>query len=380
LATYPAPADLALVLTGGGARGAYQAGVLRALGRHFPDLAPPFVTGISAGAINAAHLAAHRQPLGAASESLARLWLGLTTERVLDVGQFPLARNVVRWGRQLLSGGNPHREARGLVDPSPLRRLLAHELATVDGELVGIADNLERGRLRSVALTTHDYARNQAVTWVQGAMPRHWDQPNRRSIAARLTVDHVMASSALPFIFPAVHLADGWYGDGGIRLSTPLAPAIHLGAGRLIAISTRYLRTAEEARRPTIHGYPPPAQILGAVLTALFLDATDQDAEDLERVNRLLERAKGADPTLRPIRLVTIRPSVDLGRLAGQLEDTLPSGLGFLLRGLGTHEIETPMFLSMLLFEPAFLARLVEIGEHDGEAAVPAVAALLADC
>jgi NTE family protein len=374
------PADLAVVLSGGGARGAYQAGVLRALGRHFPGLCPPILTGISAGAINAAFLAAHRDSLAAASEDLVALWRGLSTERVLETGGFPLARNAVRWGRRLLAGGREVAEPRGLVDPSPLRELLRHQLATVDGELVGIDHNLRRGTLRAAAITTHDYATNQAVTWVQGKPLAHWEQPSRRSAPARLTVDHVMASAALPFLFPAVRLGDGWYGDGGIRLQTPLSPAIHLGATRLLAISNRYLRSVDEARRPSAHGYPPPALIVGSVLTALFLDAIDQDALQLERINQLVARLPPAERgRLRPLRLVVIRPSEDLNRLAGELERTLPAGLRFLLHGLGTHQIERPTFLSILLFEPEFLARLIAIGERDGEAAVEQVAALLAD-
>jgi NTE family protein len=258
---------------------------------------------------------------------------------------------------------------RGLVDTSPLRHFLRRELGTVDEEIPGIQDNLARGLLKAVAFTTLSYSTGQTITWVDGREIETWDRPNRRAVHTRLTVDHVMASAALPILFPAVRIGRHWYGDGGVRLSAPLSPALHLGARRLLAISTRYERTMEEADRPQIDGYPPPAQVLGHLLNAVFLDVIDQDVQRLRRLNILIDQLP---PDLRgnlaPIDLLVCRPSVDLGRLAAAYEPRLPRAFRFLTRGLGTKETTTPDLLSIHMFQEDYLTRLIEIGEADAEA------------
>ena len=360
----------AIVLTGGGARAAYQVGLLRCLARHMPEVRLPIITGVSAGAINAAYLAARRNTLAKAAEELTALWTGLTADKVFRVGSLALARNVLRWGLRLISGGGPTApQVRGLLDTQPLRRLLQHRLDSDDSDLPGIAENLESGRLAAFALVTHRYATGQTVTWVQGCDLSGWERPNRLGVKCLMTVEHVMASAALPLIFPAVHLGGSWYGDGGVRMTAPLAPAIHLGADRILAISTRYSGSPQEAATPASPGYPPPAQVLGAMLNAVFHDAIDMDALRLERINLLLARLPRRQWNgLKPIRLLTLRPSQDLGRLSARFELKLPRGFRFLTRGLGTRETESPDFLSLLMFQPDYLRRLIEIGEEDAEA------------
>jgi len=191
-------------------------------------------------------------------------------------------------------------------------------------------------------------------------------------------VDHVMASAALPFFFPAVQVGNAWYGDGGIQLTAPLSPAIHLGAGRILAISTRYRASQPEAEIPVIDGYPPPAQIAGMLLNAIFLDALDADALIAERVNHLIEAMpESARDGLRPIDLLVVRPSADLGKLANQYEARLPGAFRFLTRGLGTRETRRNDLLSLLMFQHDYLSRLLEIGEADGEARLEEVSAFL---
>ena len=378
---HPSRGDVAIILSGGGARAAYQVGVLRGLSRHFPRARPLILAGESAGAINAAYLAAHSGTLPEAVEDLARLWSQLTADEIFRVGALSLARNVVRWGTRLMSGGVAIApEARGLLDTAPLRALLERSFAPADGELVGIAKNLDRGLLKAIALTTINYSTGQTVTWVQGGRIRDWERPLRRSVGTRLTIDHVLASAALPFLFPAVRLGDDWYGDGGVRLHAPLSPAIHLGAERILAISTRYRPTHEEADQPAVHGYPPPAQVAGILLDAIFLDLIDYDALVLERLNRLLGKlARQEWGELRPVDLLVLRPSQDLARLAAGCEACLPRGLRFFVRGLGAHETSRPALLSLVMFMPEYLQPLMRIGESDVEARLDEVAAFLTD-
>ena len=213
---------------------------------------------------------------------------------------------------------------------------------------------------------------------MQGAALDAWERPHRLGVSTRITVDHVMASAALPLLFPAVRLGEHWYGDGGIRMQTPLAPAVHLGADRILAISTRYARSAEEAASPAVTGYPPIAQVGGSVLNAVFLDAIDQDAVNLDRINRLLAAVPGGRyGRLRPIDLLVLRPSRDLGRLAAEFEPRLPGAFRFLTRGLGTRETRSPDVLALLMFQPDYLQRLIEIGEADAEARLDEIGELL---
>jgi NTE family protein len=372
---------VALVLTGGGARAAYQIGLLRCLARNMPAERFDVITGVSAGAINAAFLASHPGPLVDAVDELSAIWSGLSPERIFRVGGLSLAASVVRWGLRLISGGGPAApRTRGMLDTAPLRRLLEECLRPVDGEIPGITANVESGRLAAVALTTLDYATGQTVTWVEGREIAGWQRPSRVGVNTRLTVDHVMASAALPLMFPAVKLRGSWCGDGGVRMLTPLAPAVHLGADRILAISTRYARSREEADRPLIHDYPPPVQIAGTLLNAIFLDSVDQDALRLERINSLLAKLPpGQWGPLRPVKLLVLRPSVDLGILAAEHEVDLPGAFRFLTRGLGTRQTASPDFLSLLMFQADYMKRLIEIGEADAERQVAEIGELMTD-
>jgi NTE family protein len=314
-----------------------------------------------------------------AAEELADFWANLTTERVFRTDIPFLARNLLHWATRLASGGSllaP--EVRGLVDTAPLVDLLSGALrAASDGPVPGIQRNLEAGKLKAVSLTTLDYATGRTVAWVQGCGIRNWERPNRVSVKTRLGIDHVMASSALPLFFPATHLAGSWHGDGGMRLSAPLSPAIHLGARRVLAVSTRY-RGAPEEPLETIRAYPSPAHILGRLFNSIFLDSLDEDVERAQRLNRLssLLPAERKDE-LRRVDVLVLRPSEDLGRLAGQFEIRLPRGFRFLTRGLGTRETATPDFLSLLLFQPDYLRALIDIGEADGERRMSEIEALV---
>ena len=372
--------ELALVLSGGGARAAYQAGLLKGIAERFPELEVQILTGVSAGAINALYLAAQEAPFDAAVDGLVRHWSGLSPEQVFRVDVRWLGKNVLRWGARLVSGGmRGAPQVRGLVDTAPLRAYLRHVLGVGDEPIPGIERNLEQGRLKAVALITTSYTTGQTIVWVQGRDIQLWERPNRRSRQARLTVEHAMASAALPIFFPAIRLGDEWFGDGGIRLAAPLSPALHLGASRILAVSTRYNRSVSEADRPSITGYPPPAQVVGVLLNAIFLDLIDQDAIRLERMNRLLRKLPEEEREgMRIVELMVLRPSRDLGRLAREYEPRLPGAFRFMTRGLGTRETESADALSLIMFQEDYLRRLIEIGYEDAIARADEIGAFLA--
>ncbi len=369
---------VAVVFTGGGARGAYQVGLLRGLGRLLPDLRFPIITGVSAGAINAAYLAAHTGSLREAAEDLSKVWSNIEMADIFRLDLRWWAKNSLKWLFRLSGGGaTAGPQNRALLDTEPLRQLLRRELGDGD-QIPGIAENLEDGWLKSVALVTVNYGTGQTVSWVQGQDIALWQRPERRAHQTCLTAEHVMASSALPLLFPAVELVDGWYGDGGIRLSAPLSPALHLGADRILALSTRYARSDQEADHSAITAYPPPAQIAGSLLNAIFLDVLDQDVERLMRLNDVVRRLpEGERQGLKPIDITVLRPSEDLGRLVARYEDKLPKTLRRMLRGLGTHQTESPDFLSLLMFQPDYIAHLMDIGERDAEANIEDIARLV---
>jgi NTE family protein len=357
--------------------------VLRQLARELPEL-PGILTGVSAGGINAAYLASRPEPFVEAVERLVDVWGSLHLDNVFRVDLRDLASRTMRWGGRLLSGGAyVMPPARSLVDTEPLRELLERLLDSAGGPIPGIAANLAANRLRAVALTASSYTTGQSMTWVQAAADRGittWQRPQRKSVTCLLTVDHVMASAALPFFFPAVCVDGAWYGDGGIRLTAPLSPAVHLGARRIIAVSTRYARSREEADRPAVNGYPPPAQVAGLLYNAIFLDQLDADALQMEMLNRLLLSVPESQRNgLRHIDLLLVRPSIDLGRLANEYEPELPRAFRFLTRGLGTRETRSNDMLSLVMFQSDYVRRLIALGEADAAARLPEIRKFLSD-
>ena len=373
--------DLAIVLDGGGARAAYQVGLLRGLAKRYPDLRLPLVTGVSAGAINAAFLAAHPGPLSRTVEDLAAIWGNLAVEQVFRTDTRSILSNIKHWGLGLVSGGRfAGPPLRGLLNTAPLRATLESAFgAARDQEITGIAKNLDSGRLAALAIITSSYTTGRTVAWLQGKNVANWERTFRLSRQRHMTVDHLMASAALPLLFPSVCLEGAWYGDGGIRFTTPLSPALHLGAARILAFSTRYTRRADEPAPPQESRYPPPAQIAGQLLDAIFLDDLDRDAQNLVRINELLaelpaEKRHG----LRPIKMVLIRPSEDIGRLATEFERSLPTTLRHMLAGIGSRDPSSADLLSLLMFQAEYVKRLIERGEADMEARASDVDALLA--
>jgi NTE family protein len=370
--------ETALALGGGGARAAYEVGVLRALSRRLPELEFSILTGVSAGAINTAILANHVGTLRDGVVDLAALWTELEVSNVFRTTPITLARRLLRTLSQLAGGVDAGEEiVRGVVDTSALREFLQRAMSADEGPLRGVAENLRTGRLKAVALTATCYATGEAVTFCAGRGIRAWRRPGRRSVATELTLDHVMASSALPLFYPAVAVDGAWYGDGEIGLIAPLAPAIHLGAGRILAISTW---GGAESRTVESSVHPAPAEVLSVVYGAAFADRLDHDAADLERLNRLV-RALPPESRLghRDVKVLVVRPSADLGAVACEPGVEAPKTLRFLARRLDLRRARSRDLLSVLMLEHAYIRRLLAIGEEDGERRVDDVARFLAD-
>ena len=367
---------LALMMGGGGALAAYQVGAVAALAEAIPDLHVSILSGVSAGAINAIALGSRRGSFAARAEGLEQAWLDLTPERVYQVAARRVWWRAMRWMLRLGGGGLPGPRPRSLLGTAPLRRFLAERFADDNGRLVGVGASITSGELDAVAITASSFTTGKSTTWVEARDDIAWDRDDRMGRRAALTIDHVMASAALPLLFPAMRVAGEWCGDGGVLLTAPLSPAVHLGADRILAISTRHrgpfdLPVDDE-------GYPPPARVAGLLLNAVFLDQFDADALRLERINRLVAALPPRSREgLRPIDLMVLRPSVDLSMLANAHEVDLPWTLRFMTRGLGTKETRHNELLSLLMFQQSYLRELIERGRADANAQMPQLRAFV---
>lgn len=362
-------------MSGGGARAAYQVGAIRALAEILDDVQTPFpiLTGVSAGAINAVSLASHADNFRAAADRLWETWRAITPEQVYRTDVRSLGSIGSRWIKELTSGGlfGPGR-VNHLLDTAPLRKLLAEKL-----RVTTIGDHLQRGSLRAVAVSATNYHTGTAITFYDAAPHASpaiepWVRSMRIGQKASLRLDHVLASSAIPIFFPPVELDGAYFGDGCVRLTSPLSPAIHLGADRIVAIGIRYLRSAERTAELNHREHllsPSLSEIGGVLLNAVFLDALEGDVERLERINRTValirpeERQLG--PPLRNIPLLVLRPSRDLGSLAVNQHEHFPRTLRYLLRGIGVTHARGADLLSYLAFAPEYIGQLLELGHGD---------------
>lgn len=371
---------LGLVMSGGGARAAYQVGFLRSLARHHKDLRIPIITGVSSGGLNAAFLANESGTFDEKMGRLVEIWANLTIDHVFRVDSLSVSRHVMSWGFRLMTGGAGGNAftTRSLVDTEPNRRLLISILKPEHGKLTGIDRNIKQGLLKGVGITASSYSTGQSITWVQGENIPAWHRAHRKSVFADITIDHIMASASLPMFFPSIYVNGAWYGDGGIRLTAPLSPAIHMGARRLLAISTRHIPPLSDLKVNRIDDYPSPAKVMGAMYNAIFLDVFDNDALRLERVNTLINRLpEEKRDGLVPVKLLLMRPSEDLGNLASRYEPRLPKPFRFMTRGWGTQQNHSTDMLSLVMFQQDYLHRLIEMGEKDAETRLEVIARFL---
>ncbi len=366
---------IGLVLSGGGARGAYQVGVLSAIAEISRDLGlkNPFAvyTGVSAGAINTAYLASGSQDFYETTQGLINLWTNLTADQVFYTDPISLGKMGFQWLEDISVGRLKGRSVdRSLLDTTPLRDLLKNNI-----NFDQIQRNIASGKLRAAAVTTMDYQTATGVTFVQGAEDiKMWSKPRRYSERAQLRAEHVMASSAIPLLFPPVQVAMSFYGDGCIRNQSPCGPAIDLGAQTLIVIGVRKTVDVLEYEASTQHQNdllkpPSVAKVVNVLLNAVMLDGIEVDLERLEHINKLIQHmdttphAKHKNASV--IDYCVISPSVDIAKVAQEYSQRLPRIIRFLIRTVGTLQ-DAKEIISYLLFEPEFCSRLIEIGYHDG--------------
>jgi NTE family protein len=358
-----------LVLTGGGARGAYQAGALLALSElsGARELPFPVITGSSAGSINASFLASRADDFASATRALADLWTTIEPSKVYRTGVGTLARTAVEWLADLGFGswiGTGH--GRALLETAPL-----HALIRENFDPRALHRHIAQGRVRGLGITATDYRNGLSVTFFEGAPDlAPWTRVTRIGVRAELSSDHVLASSAIPLFFPAVEIAGEWFADGSIRLGTPLSPAIRLGADRIVAIAVRQADVGGPPVPNPPSGYPSPAQTGGVLLNALFLEALESDIERTLRINHTLSLIPDdvfarKVTQLRPIEVLVLRPSRDPSSLVLRTIERFPATVRHLFRSLGASDDSGWDLLSYLGFDGVYTTRLFELGYED---------------
>ncbi len=378
---------LGLVMTGGGARGAYQAGVLKRIGeiKRVQTHGNPFpiIGGTSAGAINGSALAAGSDDFALVTKVLARLWSELRPSDIFRCDMFSQARNSLTWILDLsfggiVGGGN----ARSLLDSTPLRHFLSTHL-----NCDRIQDNIKRGYLYALTISATNYNSGKNYLFIQG-MKGHpmWNRSRRVTLATKITIDHICASAAIPMVFQPVRLSTArgtaFFGDGCVRLQQPLSPVIRLGAKRIIAIGVRG-HSLEHQEEASDNKEPSLAQVMGVLFNVMFLDHLATDIEHLDRLNQLLGSGhisqsgiEGCEK-MRPLTSFLITPSVDLSHLAEEHQRDMPYLIQYFVSSLGRDATACADLMSYLLFTSKYTSALIEIGYNDASKRIDEIESFL---
>jgi NTE family protein len=356
---------LGLVMTGGGARAAYQVGVVRAFYEILKKDEKLFdvITGNSAGAINASYLASNAANWDIATTNLMDLWKNLKPQNIYDLRIRSISELGAKWlGGTVFGGLTPKgSHVNHLLDTDPLRKLLLREL-----DFKQIKQNIADNLLRGFALSSTNYNSGSNVVFYQGANDiQNWARSDRFSVRVDLEVEHIMASSAIPFFFPPIKVGESYYGDGCIRQTTPLSPAIHLGAEKIIAIGVRYPHNQQRMQDLAMSPFKNPTigQITGVMMNAVFLDSLEADVERMTKINSLIK--EGHKEEFKAIPILMLRPSKDLGKMTERLNEELPPMLRYLLKGIGVSDKEGLDLLSYLAFDHSYTVPLMELGYED---------------
>lgn len=357
----------ALILSGGGARAAYQVGVVKALADLLPKDTPnpfPILCGTSAGAINAAALAVFGHNFREAAWRLGHIWRNFHVHHVFRADALGLLASGAHWLTALALGGLGEYNPSSLLDRQPLYELLAKYLP-----LERINQVIDAGLLHAISVTASSYTTGNAVAFYQGVPGiEPWQRTRRAGQPATLTHDHLMASSAIPFIFAAVQVGNQFFGDGSMRQTAPISPALHLGADRLFVIGVK--AEDNDVRNDQPPDYPSLAQTVGHVLNSIFLDNVDNDLERLRRINRTISQIPDkalleGGVKLRKIDVLAISPSRPIDAIANRHRALMPRAARFLLRGLGVSHRNGANLLSYLLFEREYCRELMALGYGD---------------
>ncbi|HEY8051393.1 MAG: patatin-like phospholipase family protein [Steroidobacterales bacterium] len=362
-----------LVLTGGGARSAYQVGVLLALAEMLPRSRNPFqvIVGTSAGAVAASVLAAEAHHWRRAVAGLENVWANFRSHQVFHVDARHMLRAGAHWVLALVSGGLVLSPPKSMLDNSPLRELLNQHV-----DCDGIRRSIARGHLHAFALCATSYTTGQSVAFYDAVdSVGDWSRVQRFGSRTELTLDHLMASTAIPLLFPPMSIGGDYFGDGAMRQMHPLSPAIHLGADRLLIIGVRARRAAGVSVNRLQASMPTPGEIFGYMLDTLFTDQIYGDLEQLQRINSLVENAPHATRGERSVQTLMLAPSIDPREIAARHAHEMPPGLRALLRVIGGRAPSGMQLASYLMFEAGYTRALIALGYKD---AMEARGALLA--